>query len=174
MDFRLWLADPPLALGSRSRDGAIQDRAARSYRKSAMASAIVAAVELSLSPPHWEHAEMRTIYYRKPKCSKFGPRVENAMRCVAQGIVDAGLVASLAGLKQLPHADLHAPNDGIGLLVIISRGERPEIPSQAFLPTKAPPGSPEKVAVMVQRAELGHPLWHDFDATIPMLPRTRG
>jgi hypothetical protein len=174
MDFRLWLADPPLALGARPRDGSIQDRAARAYRKSAMASAIVAAVELCVSPPKWEHAQMQTVYYRKAKCSKFGPRIVHAMNCVAQGIIDAGIVDSIDGIRQLPHSDVYAPNDGVGLLVIVSRGTVPEAESDAFRPTSAAPGSPEKVEVMVKRAALGHPLWHEGDATIPMLPRTRG
>lgn len=34
------------------------------------------------------------------------------------------------------------------------------------LPTKARPGSPEKVAILRQRAELRQELWHPDDATL--------
>ncbi len=33
----------------------------------------------------------------------------------------------------------------------------------SFLPTDAPPGSPEKVEILRKRAELGQPLWHNDD-----------
>jgi hypothetical protein len=33
-------------------------------------------------------------------------------------------------------------------------------------PTNAAPGSPEKVLVLMQRAELGQELWHGADATL--------
>lgn len=33
-------------------------------------------------------------------------------------------------------------------------------------PTSAPPGSPEKVAVMVERARRHQSLWHPLDATV--------
>jgi len=36
-------------------------------------------------------------------------------------------------------------------------------PCAAFLPTDAPAGSPEKVAILTRRVELGQPLWHDED-----------
>jgi hypothetical protein len=34
-------------------------------------------------------------------------------------------------------------------------------------PTDAPPGSPEKVAILEQRARLGQALWHPLDAPMP-------
>lgn len=33
-------------------------------------------------------------------------------------------------------------------------------------PTQALPGSPEKIAVLAERARLGHQLWHPKDATL--------
>jgi hypothetical protein len=39
--------------------------------------------------------------------------------------------------------------------------QSPAIPSA---PTSAPPGSPEKVAVLMQRARLKQALWHPQDA----------
>ena len=44
-------------------------------------------------------------------------------------------------------------------------------------PTQAPPGSPEKIEVLRQRAERGLPLWHQDDRRdftgwhIPVIPR---
>src|SRR5438309_545760 len=35
------------------------------------------------------------------------------------------------------------------------------------MPTKAPPGSPEKVAILEQRAKLRQELWHPLDAALP-------
>jgi len=34
-------------------------------------------------------------------------------------------------------------------------------------PTAAPPGSEEKVRILVQRARLGVALWHPLDAKLP-------
>jgi hypothetical protein len=34
-------------------------------------------------------------------------------------------------------------------------------------PTRALPGTPEKVAVLRERARLGQALWHPLDATLP-------
>ncbi len=36
-------------------------------------------------------------------------------------------------------------------------------PTEEFQPTDAPPGSHEKVAVIVSRVESGFPLWHPLD-----------
>lgn len=36
-------------------------------------------------------------------------------------------------------------------------------PDAYFLPTSAPPGSAEKIAVLIHRAQQGHPLWHKDD-----------
>lgn len=36
--------------------------------------------------------------------------------------------------------------------------------STSFLPTEAPPGSPEKVAILAERLRRGLPLWHPADA----------
>jgi hypothetical protein len=36
-------------------------------------------------------------------------------------------------------------------------------PTEHFLPTDAPAGSPEKIDVLRKRVELGLPLWHDHD-----------
>jgi hypothetical protein len=41
--------------------------------------------------------------------------------------------------------------------------EHDPIPDASFLPTDAPVGSAEKVAVMAQRAAKGQPLWHPDD-----------
>ncbi len=38
--------------------------------------------------------------------------------------------------------------------------------SLAALPTRALPGTPEKVAVLEERARLGLSLWHPLDATV--------
>jgi hypothetical protein len=35
-------------------------------------------------------------------------------------------------------------------------------------PTRALPGTPEKVAVLRERARLGQSLWHPRDAALPM------
>jgi hypothetical protein len=48
---------------------------------------------------------------------------------------------------------------------------RRQFPATAITPTAAPPGSPEKVAVLMQRARLRQSLWHPQDAT---LTRGRG
>jgi hypothetical protein len=37
-------------------------------------------------------------------------------------------------------------------------------------PTGALPGSPEKVAVLMQRARLRQPLWHPQDVTLRAVP----
>lgn len=39
-------------------------------------------------------------------------------------------------------------------------------------PTAAPPGSPEKMAVLAARAALGVSLWHPLDATLQTCTRT--
>jgi hypothetical protein len=36
-------------------------------------------------------------------------------------------------------------------------------PDQSFVPTDAPAGSEEKLAVLARRIELGLPLWHPED-----------
>jgi hypothetical protein len=41
-------------------------------------------------------------------------------------------------------------------------------------PTDAPPGSPEKVAVLAQRARLGQALWHPRDAPMDVESRKLG
>jgi hypothetical protein len=38
------------------------------------------------------------------------------------------------------------------------------------VPTQALPGTPEKVAVLEDRARLGQALWHPLDATLETLP----
>jgi hypothetical protein len=44
----------------------------------------------------------------------------------------------------------------------------------AARPTCAPPGSPEKVEVLAQRASLGLSLWHPHDATMDHESRQLG
>jgi hypothetical protein len=39
-------------------------------------------------------------------------------------------------------------------------------------PTRALPGTPEKVAVLRERARLGQTLWHPLDATLPWAAAT--
>lgn len=41
-------------------------------------------------------------------------------------------------------------------------------------PTQAPPGSPEKVAVLERRARLGQALWHPCDAPMDVESRRLG
>jgi hypothetical protein len=43
---------------------------------------------------------------------------------------------------------------------------RRQFPAIPFAPTAALPGSPEKVAVLTQRARLRQPLWHPQDASM--------
>jgi hypothetical protein len=43
---------------------------------------------------------------------------------------------------------------------------RREFPAIPFAPTTARPGSPEKVAILMQRARLRQPLWHPQDASM--------
>lgn len=50
-----------------------------------------------------------------------------------------------------------------------------DAPPLATLPTLAPPGSPEKIAVLEERARLHQALWHPGDARLPeALPFCRG
>ncbi|MBX7167395.1 MAG: hypothetical protein K1X74_13785 [Pirellulales bacterium] len=35
--------------------------------------------------------------------------------------------------------------------------------SEDFCPTEAPAGSPDKIAILARRIELGQPLWHPED-----------
>ncbi len=44
----------------------------------------------------------------------------------------------------------------------------------AAAPTSAPPGSPEKVAVLEERARLGLSLWHPLDAPMDVESRKLG
>ena len=44
---------------------------------------------------------------------------------------------------------------------------------QAWQPTEAQPGSPEKIAVLCRRLEAGVPLWHPGDRTC-LRPPARG
>src|SRR5689334_9621561 len=44
----------------------------------------------------------------------------------------------------------------------------------AAQPTSAPPGSPEKVAILEQRARLGLSLWHPQDAPMDVESRLLG
>jgi hypothetical protein len=46
--------------------------------------------------------------------------------------------------------------------------------SPAVLPTAAAPGSPQKVAVLQERARLGLALWHPFDAPMDAESRALG
>jgi hypothetical protein len=41
-------------------------------------------------------------------------------------------------------------------------------------PTRAPPGSPEKVAILAQRARLRQSLWHPSDAPMDLESRRLG
>jgi hypothetical protein len=41
-------------------------------------------------------------------------------------------------------------------------------------PTDAPPGSPEKVAILEERARLGQALWHPHDAPMDVESRMLG
>jgi hypothetical protein len=41
-------------------------------------------------------------------------------------------------------------------------------------PTDAPPGSPEKVAILERRARLGQALWHPLDAPMDVESRRLG
>lgn len=38
------------------------------------------------------------------------------------------------------------------------------LPSPLLVPTSALPGTPEKIAVLARRVEIGLPLWHELDA----------
>jgi hypothetical protein len=40
------------------------------------------------------------------------------------------------------------------------------------IPTRALPGTPEKVAVLEERARLGQALWHPLDAVLDAAPAT--
>ncbi len=51
---------------------------------------------------------------------------------------------------------------------------RQRIPPLPAAPTTALPGTPEKVAVLIQRARLKQALWHPRDATFGNAERTRG
>jgi hypothetical protein len=44
----------------------------------------------------------------------------------------------------------------------------------AAFPTAAPPGSPQKVAVLEERARLGLALWHPYDAPMDVESRRLG
>ncbi len=45
---------------------------------------------------------------------------------------------------------------------------------RAAMPTSAPPGSPEKVATLCERARLGVDLWHPLDAPMDTESRKLG
>jgi hypothetical protein len=47
-------------------------------------------------------------------------------------------------------------------------------PAVATRPTDAAPGTPEKVAVLEERAGLGLSLWHPFDAPMDVESRKLG
>lgn len=92
------------------------------------------------------------------------PQDEDLRRCAAILERVAPTAPELVAENPPPLEGAGAPKNVFEAIETLGRNEdfMPRI-SDDFVPTEAYPGSREKIAVLLGRAEQGHPLWHEWD-----------